>query len=260
MKAIDFLPDIYRQRDALRRARIWWGFVVILFSGAIGASAGAQVWLRHGLRTQLDELEPLFISAQTQVRELADLQSQTVKAANEASLFTYIEHPWPRSQILADVVRSLPPSIRLTQIHISDEEMARSANQAGPRRPPGENEAGPKTSDAEQDLQKLQEEMDHRQTVVELDGNTADVAHLHEYLALLSRSSLIASASIKAMEATPGKGHDRTNFTLRLIVSPGFGQRGHEGPAPSPVPVNNHAALPANGCEIALAALGGGGL
>ena len=47
MKTIDFLPEIYRQREALRRARLWWGIVVVIFSGAIGASALAQAWLRH---------------------------------------------------------------------------------------------------------------------------------------------------------------------------------------------------------------------
>ena len=30
MKNIDFLPDIYRQRAALRQARVWWCLVVLL--------------------------------------------------------------------------------------------------------------------------------------------------------------------------------------------------------------------------------------
>ena len=60
MKSIDFLPDIYRQREALRRARLWWAMVVVIFSCAIGASAGAQAWLRHGLAQQLEALTPEY--------------------------------------------------------------------------------------------------------------------------------------------------------------------------------------------------------
>jgi len=56
MKTIDFLPEIYRQREALRRARIWWAIVVLIFGGALGASTVAQVVLRRGLLQQLDAL------------------------------------------------------------------------------------------------------------------------------------------------------------------------------------------------------------
>ena len=85
MKTIDFLPEIYRQREALRRARLWWGIVVVIFSGAIGASALAQAWLRHSLHEQLDELAPQYATSQTQVQELSTLQAQMLRAGHEAA-------------------------------------------------------------------------------------------------------------------------------------------------------------------------------
>src|SRR5262245_56042091 len=121
MKTIDFLPDIYRQREALRRARLWWGCVVVIFSTAIAASALAQAWLRHTLHVQLDELAPEYAQAQTQVQELAGLQALSSRAGHEASLYTFLENPWPRTQLLAEMVGPLPESIRLTQIHIGEE-------------------------------------------------------------------------------------------------------------------------------------------
>src|SRR5688500_18132767 len=132
MKTIDFLPDIYRQRQALRHARLWWGCVVVIFSIAIAASALAQAVLRHRLHEQLDELAPEYAHAQTQVQELAGLQAQSLRAGHEASLYTFLENPWPRTQLLAEVFRPLPDSIRLTQIHIGEEEPARNSIQVGP--------------------------------------------------------------------------------------------------------------------------------
>src|SRR5438552_16857410 len=124
MKTIDFLPDIYRQREALRRARIWWALVVLIFGLAISASAAAQVWLRRGLNAQLEDLAVPYTSAHAQAQELSVLQAQIARAAQEANVYTYLETPWPRTQILAEIVRPLPDNIRLTQIHIGEEEPA----------------------------------------------------------------------------------------------------------------------------------------
>src|SRR3954468_13369229 len=225
MKTIDFLPDIYRQREALRRARLWWGIVVVIFSGAISASALAQAWLRHSLHEQLDELAPQYATSQAQVQELSSLQAQLLRAGHEAALYTFLENPWPRTQILAEIVRPLPDTIRLTQIHLAEEEQARTAIHAGPRNTKAEEEAAAKSTGPEKDLAKLQEENDRRQTTVEIDGFTADVPRLHKYVEDISHSPLIADARIKSLEAATANQQGRTRFTLRLIVRPGYCQR-----------------------------------
>jgi hypothetical protein len=226
MKTIDFLPEIYRQRDALRRARLWWGIVVVIFSGAIGASVLAQAWLRHGLHEQLDDLTPQYAAAQTQVLELSMLQTQIQRAGHEASLYTFLENPWPRTQILAEIVRPVPDTIRLTQIHLAEEEQARTAIYSGPRNTKAEEEAAAKASAPEKDLAKLQDENERRQTTIEIDGHTADVPRLHEYVGDISRSPLVAGATIKSLEAATANHAGRTRFTLRLLVRPGYCQRG----------------------------------
>src|SRR5262245_44941670 len=169
MKNIDFLPDIYRQRSALRQARIWWCIVVVLFGGTIGSAVTAQVWLRVSLKRQLDVVEETFLASQAQVRELATLQSQIAATAQEASLFTYLEHPWPRTQLLAQIVEPLPAQVRLTQIHIRDEELPRDVPQPStPRRGPPDPGVAVKLAGPEEDLTRLQQEMDFKQTVIEL--------------------------------------------------------------------------------------------
>jgi len=233
MKNIDFLPDIYRQRAALRKARIWWCMVVVLFGGTIGSAISAQVWLRVGLKRQLAIVEEAFLTSQSQVRELATLQSQINASSQEASLFTYLQHPWPRTQLLAQIVQPLPAQVRLTQIHIRDEELPHETPQAGPQhRGAPEPDAAARQTPPEEDLARLQKEMDFKQTIVELQGFTPEVARLHEYVGALNSSPLVASAHIKSLESDADPQHQRTRFTLRLIVQPGYGQRGNETPLP----------------------------
>jgi hypothetical protein len=237
MKTIDFLPDIYRQREALRRARMWWSCVVVIFSGAIGASAVTQAFLRHGTQLEFDKLGSEFAQAQSQVQELSTLQSQILRASNEASLYTYLENPWPRTQLIAEIVRPLPVAIRLTRINIAEEEQAKNAIQVGPRNLKAEEEAAAKATPPEKDLARLQDENERRQTTIEIDGHTSDVAKLHNFVGEVSRSPLVAGTTIKSLEAATNNQQGRTRFTLRLIVKGGYCQRGLDnlpaGPAPS---------------------------
>jgi hypothetical protein len=237
MKLIDFLPDIYRQREIMRRARLWWGIVVVIFGSAIGVAATAQAWLKHNLVRQLDDLAPQYAAAQAQVQELSSLQADINRAGHEASLYTFLDSSWPRTQLLAELVRPLSTAIRLTQIHLAEEDQARSAIQAGPRNLKAEEEAAAKATPSERDLTKLQDENDRRQTAIEIDGHTADVAGLHRYVEDINRSPLIASANIKSLEAASANQQGRTRFTLRVIVRPGYCQR-------RPEPVASRSRLP----------------
>jgi len=233
MKTIDFLPESYRQRELLRRARLWWAAVTLVLGGAIGSAATAQAYLRRSLERELAALTPEFTSAHDQVRELTALQAEILAASHEASLVTYLEHPWPRTRLMAEIVRPLPESIRLTQLHVTEEELARpAAAVAGPRQAPAADAAKP--VGAEHDLLRLFEEMERRQTVILLEGHTADVSALHGYVAELSQSPLVAHAGIKSMEAAPDKQLTRTQFTLRLLVHFGPGQRGDTPVPPAP--------------------------
>jgi hypothetical protein len=231
MKSIDFLPDIYRQRETLRRARWWWAGVAMLFAGAIVASAMAQGWLRHSLHEQLDALTPEFAAAQVQAQELSGLQAQIQRASHEAGLYTFLGSRWPRTQLLAAVVSPLPEAVHLSQIRILDEEQARAATQAGPRPVANPDKAAASATPAESDLARLQEEAERRQTVIELDGQTADIPRLHQYVADVHNSPLIAGVQIKSLEATPAGEPGQTRFTLRLLVRPCYGAKGSEGPA-----------------------------
>jgi Tfp pilus assembly protein PilN len=229
MKNIDFLPEIYKQQGELRKARVWWGAVVVIFGTAIGLAAGAQFWLRQSIQRQLDSLQPQFAAAQSQVRELSSLNAQIVKAGRSASLITFLDNPWPRTQILAELVRPLPASVQLTRIQIGEEELLRTAPQAGARRRNArrDEDEGPQLTPVEQDLTQLRSDSERRQTFVDLEGSTQDVAQLHQYVSTIGRSALFASAQIKSLEVLPAdKQLSQTNFTIRVVVRPGYAIQG----------------------------------
>lgn len=228
MKNIDFLPDMYRQRDALRRARVWWGAVVVIFGVAIGSAASAQYLLKRSIQRDLAAIQPQHLAAQARVQELTQLQAQIAASSRSARLVTWLEHPWPRSQILAGIVQAVPENLQITEIHIIEETLERKTPQAaGPRRRGAkrEEEQGPKLSGAEADLAQLREEAAARQTAVQVRGTTGDVAALHAYVSEISESSLFAHVQLASIETTTDeKQRSTTTFSLRIIVKPSYGK------------------------------------
>lgn len=231
-KKIEFLPDIYRERAALRRAQVWWLFVVLIFSVAIGSTAGAQYLLKRSVQRKLDSLEPAFFAAKKQVEHLTLLQDQTRTAGQWAGLCTYLETTWPRTQLLAVVAEPLPPELCLTALKVFDEELARPATEesAAPRRTArGDETPNAALPPATDDLEQLRNENDYRQTVIELSGHTSDLKRLHSYVAAVGKSPLVAQATIKSLEASQAESNSpKTQFTLRVVVRPCHGLPGSE--------------------------------
>lgn len=249
MKTIDFLPDVYRQRTALAHARIWWGIVGLIFSVAIGSTAGAQFLLRRSIQRQMDDLAPQFADAQSQVQKLAQLHAQHRRAGELAGLVTYLEQPWPRTQLLSEVVGPLPKEIRLTEMVITEEEIVRSRIEegAGPRRRrnPAESESQAKVSPAVADLDSLRKSHDHKRPIIEVTGTVADVAILHHYVSDLGRSPLVSRAQIKSLESAATVVQEKpTQFTLRLQFKPSHGQPSGEETPPAAIRVAQGGTSP----------------
>jgi Tfp pilus assembly protein PilN len=235
MKNIDFLPESYRQRKALRRARLWWGIVVVIFGTAIGSAAFAQQLQKRAIQRELKAILPQYAAAQARVQELTRLQAQIAAASRAARLVTWLENPWPRSQILAEIVRPLPEGIRLTEIRILEESVERREQvQVGPRRRgPKAEEEGPKLSPAESDLAQLRQEAGGKQTVVQVAGTTADVSRMHAFIQDLTKSKLFADVHLASIETPTAAASERqTTFSLRILVKPNLGTAEEGSPRP----------------------------
>lgn len=231
MKNIDFLPDIYRQRSAQRHARMWWVAVVIIFGAAIGATATVQVALRRNVQRQLDELLPQYLAAQQRDNQLALLNARIAEHAQEAALYTYLQHPWPRSQVLKAIVAPLPEAVRLAEVRLTEHAEAQVSSAVVPVAVPST--AVPvKKSPAEADLEQLREQQDRMRVTLEVIGFAKDVSALHRYVDQFSQAPFIASAQLKSLEAVAIEGQlPQTRFEVHLVLRPGHGQVG--GPVPT---------------------------
>jgi hypothetical protein len=240
MKNIDFLPEVYRERKALHHARIWWGIVVLIFGAAIGSTAGAQHLLRRSIQRQIDDLALQFKQAQEQVQRLAKTQTENRTAGEWAGLVTYLEQPWPRTQLVAEVVRPLPEAIQLNEMVITEEEVVRSTTEeAGPRRRNRQTD-GPqqaKLSPAQSDLAALRKTHDFKRPVIEVSGTVADEVVVHEYVAALGRSPLVKEVRLKVFERVPSSElGSPTQFTVQVAFRPSYGQPDPESAQPDSKP------------------------
>jgi Tfp pilus assembly protein PilN len=223
MKSIDFLPDIYRQARADRSNRRWWCTIAGVFAIAILSAAVSQWMLRRRIETELAEVGPKYADALQREAELALVRQEIVRADEVAELYTYLSHPWPRTQLLASIVRPLPQSVRLTEITFGHESLT-----AGPPLTPASSPPSggkPSLSPAQADLLQLRSECDWRQPILSITGTASVLTELHAYVDQLGKSPLIAAAHLKGVEASAdGQTAGQCRFQLHVVVRPGYGQ------------------------------------
>src|SRR4029079_18030302 len=97
---IDFLPPRYRERHQQRRAFAWEIAVVVFFGLLIAAAAAWQVHQRWQVGRQMAALEGRFQEAVDLQGKQEQLQSRLSAISEVAELYLYLEHPWPRTQVL----------------------------------------------------------------------------------------------------------------------------------------------------------------
>ena len=226
MKNIDFLPEVYAQKRVERRTQAWWCLTAAAFAILALLFASTQWMIRHAIELELAEIEPKHAQALARQNELAAIRLEIEQEEQIAELYAYLAHPWPRSQLLAGVIRPLPDSVRLTEITIAHELLPSGPPvtvASSPAAPPGAKSA------AKTDLALLRSECEGRQTLLTIVGTASTLSELHAYVDRLGRSPPIAAAHLKGVETSPGNLVGQSQFQLHVAVRPGYGQDG--GPA-----------------------------
>jgi hypothetical protein len=237
---IDFLPNRYREQRAGRQVKIWQLGVLVIFGGAIAATAIGQFALRCAVARQVADVEPPYASAKNDEQRFAQLQQQLRDEQTTAELYAYLNHPWPRTQILAAIARPLPDSLTLGDLLVTKETdqtvsagFQRNEPSRGASSEPGQSDT--QTTPAERDLNRLRDEHDRSLTVVYTSGVTTDSAALHRYVAQLGADVLFTKVDLRSFESSSsGLPAGLSKFSLRLVIRPGYGQpNGPTGTTPS---------------------------
>lgn len=246
MKDIDFLPDRYRVQTSARKARVWRLTVLLVFSMGVGATATGQLALRGSATARLQAIKLQHSNAQATSELQERLHSQLSSVEDSARLYAYLQHPWPRTQLLTTVVEILPPEISLNELRIV-RETPPNVKRLRPSRRGGsqeEQDAKDRLPAVQQDLQQLQEERKSTRCVVYLKGFTSQLASLHAYQAKLSESTLITKVELISLESAKSESQSGTlQFGLRLVVLPGYGNPSGPVGADNDKPVTASNAL-----------------
>ncbi len=220
MNEIEFLPKKFRERRARNNIRVSRTFVLLLLAAAMALVTIYQLSSLRRVQVQLADLE----DAHAQVAQLmaeVDLKREEVhRLRHYARLLTFLEHPYPKSQIVASLANLIPPEMVITQMHLSH-----PAARTGAFQPLAEADTS-KMPAMEQDLQKLVHETRTRRCTVELEGTTEDTSALYEFLARLHQLEIVESAKIESVDPRTGTaGTEISNFTAHIKIKPGHARQ-----------------------------------
>ncbi len=227
MHNVDFLPAEYRQKHAQRQSQPWQAFVAFAIVALVAGAMLAQHYRMHRLQNELAAIDPVYETAMKQKTRLAEAQVQLAAARAGAELYTYLRHPWPRTQLLAALVRPLPSAITLQQIQILRE--APTTSTATDIRPNvdknAEEEKLKSLTPAERDLARLRGQLDCLRTVVVLTGTTTEIDALHRYIGELDATDIFNKADLDCFNTIDNSKSDgMLQFRAVLAVEPGYGQ------------------------------------
>jgi Tfp pilus assembly protein PilN len=223
MKDIDFLPIRYRERTALRRARVWRFVMLGCLAGFVAIVSLAQLAIRRPVERQLATVAALYPTAVMVTAQADQLQKDLNDLESFATLYTYLRHPWPVSQMLRALTDSLPESIVLTEVTL-DRQPTASLSAAPPAGQPVTPPATPAEA-AKRDLDRLRNSQDSLTPTLHVTGIAADARKLNAYVTSLASSSLFVTARLESLEAvTSPTGISGSRFEVRLQLRPGFGQ------------------------------------
>jgi hypothetical protein len=228
MQDIDFLPVRYRQKYVRRQSQPWRILVVAAFAVLLAAAVFNQRDHRRRAERELEAIMPQYARAVRQNRQLAETWTQLDTARNTAELFTYLRHPWPRTQLLAAALAPLPEGISIEGLRITEETPQGRAVPERRSRTESKTEEGglDKLPPAARDLTRLREQCDKIKTVLLISGTTRDSAALHRYLGELGGTSLFGRADLNSLESAGNEPAGTLQYRATLVVRPGYGQPG----------------------------------
>jgi hypothetical protein len=229
MQTIDFLPIEYRQKHARRQSQPWQLFVVTAMVGLVATTAFVQRYNRRRVENDRATIIPIYDAAVNQQKRLAEAQTRCEAAGARANLYTYLRHPWPRTQLLSALVTPLPDTITLQQVQILREMP--TAGKSTESRPVVDKKAEEDKlkllTPANRDLSTLAARLDQLQTVVVLTGTATEIPALHSYIGHLDATEIFDKAELDCFNAVDNnKSATVLQFRAVLAVQPGYGQTG----------------------------------
>lgn len=242
MKNVDFLPTRYHERDLRRQAQIWRYLVLLAFGSVICAATLGQLVLKQAAQARVVAFQQVHFEAQQKQARLKQLQTDLAATAQVAELYVYLQHPWPCSQLLTQLMTPLPANVTLGELTVLQDGDATEGTAPNFQLVASDKDVS-NLPPSQRDLANLRRRHDGGRTRIQLSGTTRDTSALNEYVQALNRSRLFQSAKLVSLESTAAdQSTPDSRFEVQVVVRPGYGQPG--GPREPPVgPITQRPAI-----------------
>lgn len=223
MYQIDFLPQRYVQQRADKRRRQWRLAVIVLFGCMMAAASLLQLAQRRKVQDRILKLEPLRAQAASQAEHLERLKSDLRGVRASALCRAYLRHPWTASEYVECVAGAADERIRLTELRLEQQSMATARWPTAVTGGRVTASPAPQLTEAEKDLQAMQERVGGAAPALELKGRAENAAALGGFVRRLGQHPMTSRAEILSMESAPssaGAWPMAVVFVVKVSVRP----------------------------------------
>ena len=237
MEKIDFLPKSYREKQTRRQSRLAVIVLTSMFGVTIAGAATGQFAVWQSVKSEVNEIEIKYVDAVAKNNHHQKLTELLNAQQEVATLYSYLDHTWPHTQLLSELLKPLPESIILSELRFSYGETARAPEFLGfrinPEASQEENLSGPLA-----DVASLRKLRDGKKHVLHVHGITTNTSELHKFVSRLHASPLFTKALVGSVESIEGDEDGNlsskiSRFELRVEIKPGYGQPGGPQGAPA---------------------------
>jgi len=216
---IEFLPKRYREKRKKNNIKVSRILLIVIMVGGMASVLLYQLACLHSVNRQVAAIDKQNEKVMQLMQEVESRRAKVVLERHHANLLTFLDHPYPKSQIISALVNPLSREITITRLQITQEQVANPN-----AKPPSEKgQAAPKGHPMELDLKTLISEAKTRRVMVEVEGTTDDTSSLYTYLASLHQAEIIESAKIESIDPhQKSDGSEFSNFTAHVRVKRGY--------------------------------------
>lgn len=216
---IEFLPKNFREKRKSHNFQVSRLLLIVVIVAGMSAVLLYQLAALHSVNRQVAALDEQHNKVMQLMQEVERRRGEVVVKRHHAKLLTFLDHPYPKSQIIAAIANPLPSEITITRLEVTVEQLAN--NNAKP--PSEKGKKAPQGHSMELDLKQLIEEVKTRRCTVEVEGTTDDTSCLYTFLASLHQAEIIESAKIESIDPhQKTDGSEFSNFTAHVKVKRGY--------------------------------------
>ena len=216
---IEFLPKKYREKRKNNSFKVSRLLLVVVLLAGMGIVLLYQLASLHSLNLQVAAIDQQNTTVMQLMQEVELRRAEVEEQRHHAKLLTFLDHTFPKSQIIAAITNPLPPEITIIRLQIS----AAQTPGAGNKLVTEKGKEKPKGHPMQLDLKQLIEEATSRHCTVEIEGTTDDTSCLYPYLASLHQAEVVESAKIESIDPhQKTDGTEFSNFTAHVKIRRGY--------------------------------------